>query len=306
MICPTTARSSCCAEREPPQGRARAPARDRAPRCGCSRPREHACLARGGNRRPGRRRRVRHLARPSPGTLARRTARGRALARRGARVPRRPRHRAAPRREAPRATRTQSSTAVRRHRLEDRAYLSTAFALTARRFAARAPGSTIAIGYPRDRVGISKLRWPQALTRAGAAALRQVMPVRVPVLLRWARANAVSLHHTLCSRAAVVGRAPPGRPRARLDGERPGHRASASSPRESTASPPTTPEWWWKPWLHCLRSEASARSGPLRARLRGSGCVLRRRDRRRHHLDHLVDGGDDDCRNDDHRRHDHR
>lgn len=93
--------------------------------------------------------------------------------------------------------------AVRRHRLEDRAYLSTAFALTARRFAAGAPGSTIAIGYPRDRIGISKLRWPQSLTRAGAATLRQVMPVRVPVLLRWARANAVSLHHTLCSRAAV-------------------------------------------------------------------------------------------------------
>ena len=61
----------------------------------------------------------------------------------------------------------------------------------------------VAIGYPRDRVGISKLRWPPALTRAGAAALRQAMPIRLPVLLRWASANAVSLHHTLCSRAAV-------------------------------------------------------------------------------------------------------
>jgi glycerophosphoryl diester phosphodiesterase len=29
------------------------------------------------------------------------------------------------------------------------------------------------------------------------------MPIRVPVLLRWGSANAVSLHHTLCSRAAV-------------------------------------------------------------------------------------------------------
>ena len=29
------------------------------------------------------------------------------------------------------------------------------------------------------------------------------MPLRVPVLLRWGRANTLSLHHTLCSRAAV-------------------------------------------------------------------------------------------------------
>jgi glycerophosphoryl diester phosphodiesterase len=93
--------------------------------------------------------------------------------------------------------------AVRRHRLEDRAYVSTAFAVTARRIAAYAPGCTVAIGYPRDRVGISKLRWPSTLTRAGAASLRQAMPLRVPVLLRWAHANAVSLHQTLCSPTAV-------------------------------------------------------------------------------------------------------
>ena len=93
--------------------------------------------------------------------------------------------------------------ALRRHRLEDRAYISTAFALTGRRLAARAPGCTIAIGYPRDRAGISKLRWPGPLTRAGAASLRQAMPLRVPVLLRWAHANALSLHQALCSAAAV-------------------------------------------------------------------------------------------------------
>ena len=93
--------------------------------------------------------------------------------------------------------------ALHRHGLEDRAYVSTAFALTGRRIAARAPGCTVAIGYPRDRVGISQLQWPRTLTRAGAASLRQVMPARVPLLLRWARADALSLHHTLCSRAAV-------------------------------------------------------------------------------------------------------
>ena len=60
-----------------------------------------------------------------------------------------------------------------------------------------------AIGYPRDRYGISRVRWPDGLTRAGASALRRVMPLRVPVLLRWGRANTLSLHHTLCSPAAV-------------------------------------------------------------------------------------------------------
>jgi glycerophosphoryl diester phosphodiesterase len=94
--------------------------------------------------------------------------------------------------------------AVRRHAFEERAVVSTAYAVTARRFARLAPEVPRAIGYPRDRLGVSNLHWPAPLQRAGATALRQVMPVRVPVLLRWARANTLSLHHTLCSRTAVA------------------------------------------------------------------------------------------------------
>jgi glycerophosphoryl diester phosphodiesterase len=94
--------------------------------------------------------------------------------------------------------------AIRRHRVEERAVFSTAFAATARRFARLAPDVPRAIGYPRDRLGVSNLRWPKPLQRAGATALRQAMPIRVPLLLRWARANTLSLHHTLCSRAAVA------------------------------------------------------------------------------------------------------
>jgi glycerophosphoryl diester phosphodiesterase len=94
--------------------------------------------------------------------------------------------------------------AIRRHRVEERAVFSTAFAATARRFARLAPDVPRAIGYPRDRLGVSNLRWPPPVQRAGAVALRQAMPARVPVLLRWARANTLSLHHTLCSRAAVA------------------------------------------------------------------------------------------------------
>jgi glycerophosphoryl diester phosphodiesterase len=94
--------------------------------------------------------------------------------------------------------------AIRRHDVGERAVLSTSFAVTVRRFARLAPELPRAIGYPRDRLGVSNLSWPRPVQRAGAAALRQAMPVRIPVLLRWASANTLSLHHTLCSRAAVA------------------------------------------------------------------------------------------------------
>jgi glycerophosphoryl diester phosphodiesterase len=94
--------------------------------------------------------------------------------------------------------------AIRRHGVGERAVVSTSFAVTVRRFARLAPELPRAIGYPRDRLGVSNLSWPRPMQRAGAAALRQAMPVRIPVLLRWAHANTLSLHHTLCSRAAVA------------------------------------------------------------------------------------------------------
>jgi glycerophosphoryl diester phosphodiesterase len=94
--------------------------------------------------------------------------------------------------------------AIYRHGLEERSVVSTAFAATSRSIALLAPGLPRAIGYPRDRLGVARAPWPRVLTRAGAAALRQAMPLRVPVLLRAARANVLSLHHVLCSRAAIA------------------------------------------------------------------------------------------------------
>lgn len=95
--------------------------------------------------------------------------------------------------------------AVRLHGLDGRVYFSTAYAQSSRRLAALAPDLGVAIGYPRDRYGVSKaVPWPDGAKRAGAAALRQAMPIRVPILLRQARASVLSLHHTLCSRAAVA------------------------------------------------------------------------------------------------------
>jgi glycerophosphoryl diester phosphodiesterase len=93
--------------------------------------------------------------------------------------------------------------AVRRHRLAGRAVFSTSFSRTTRRLASLAPELPRAIGYPRDRYGISRFRWPAGLTATGAAALRAAMPARIPVLVRWARADVLALHHALVSRAAV-------------------------------------------------------------------------------------------------------
>jgi glycerophosphoryl diester phosphodiesterase len=94
--------------------------------------------------------------------------------------------------------------AVRRHGVGERVLVSTAWPASVRTFAALAPDLQRAIGYPRDRYGVSHLRWPPVLTRAGAAALAAAMPVRVPPLLRRSRATALALHHTLCGPSAVA------------------------------------------------------------------------------------------------------
>jgi glycerophosphoryl diester phosphodiesterase len=94
--------------------------------------------------------------------------------------------------------------ALRRHGLEARAVVSTVFSATTRRLEQLAPELPRAIGYPHDRLRVSRLRWPGALTRAAAASLRAAMPARLPLLLRRSRANVLSLHHTLCSPASVA------------------------------------------------------------------------------------------------------
>ena len=94
--------------------------------------------------------------------------------------------------------------AIRRHGLGERALVSTAFAVTARRVRRLAPDLPLAIGYPRDRHGVSRLPWPPVVTQAGAGALRAVMPWRVPLLLRRSQATVLALHHALCSPASIA------------------------------------------------------------------------------------------------------
>jgi glycerophosphoryl diester phosphodiesterase len=97
----------------------------------------------------------------------------------------------------------QIAGALRRHDVVSRTLLSTAFPVTARRLGVLAPGARRAIGYPRDRYGVSRLRWPDAVTTSGAAALRAAMPARIRLLLATSRADVLALHHTLCSCAAL-------------------------------------------------------------------------------------------------------
>ena len=94
--------------------------------------------------------------------------------------------------------------ALDRYGLRGRALLSTAYPRVTRTLSSLAPDVPRAIGYPRDRIGAARFRWPAAITRPGAAALRGVMPARIPLLVASTRATVLALHHTLCSAASVA------------------------------------------------------------------------------------------------------
>jgi glycerophosphoryl diester phosphodiesterase len=93
--------------------------------------------------------------------------------------------------------------AIRRHGLEERVVVSCAYPEAMRRLAALAPELSRAIGYPLDRFDVSRAPWPGPAAAAGRVALGAMMPRLVPRLLRRAQADVLSLHHTLCSPAAV-------------------------------------------------------------------------------------------------------
>jgi glycerophosphoryl diester phosphodiesterase len=94
--------------------------------------------------------------------------------------------------------------AIDRYGLRERVLLSTAFPGVARTLAALAPDVPRAIGYPRDRAGVARIRWPAAVTRPAASALRAAMPVRIPALLARTHASVLALHHTLCSGRSIA------------------------------------------------------------------------------------------------------
>lgn len=95
------------------------------------------------------------------------------------------------------------AAAVARHGVSARVVISSTSARSLRRLAREAPQLTRVIGYPNDRYGAARIRWPRWVTRSSAAALRSVMPFRASLLLVAARAEALSLHHALVSGAVV-------------------------------------------------------------------------------------------------------
>jgi glycerophosphoryl diester phosphodiesterase len=95
------------------------------------------------------------------------------------------------------------AASVRRHGLLERAFVSSTSPAALRRLAAADPALTRSISYPNDRYRVSRIAWPRAVAAGTAAAARRAMPLRVPLLLAAARANALTLHHALLSDAVV-------------------------------------------------------------------------------------------------------
>jgi glycerophosphoryl diester phosphodiesterase len=93
--------------------------------------------------------------------------------------------------------------ALRRHGVLERSWVSGFDATALRLIADLEPNLTRAYTLPRDRLGISK-RGPLApVVRGGLAAVGASLPRRLPELLRRARAQAATLHHSVCSSAAI-------------------------------------------------------------------------------------------------------
>jgi glycerophosphoryl diester phosphodiesterase len=95
------------------------------------------------------------------------------------------------------------AAAVDRHGVGGRVVVSSARRRSPRRLAGEAAALPRALGYPRDRLGAAGLAWPRPLVRASVAAADPVLRAWLPALLVRARADALSLHHALVTRALV-------------------------------------------------------------------------------------------------------
>jgi glycerophosphoryl diester phosphodiesterase len=95
------------------------------------------------------------------------------------------------------------AAAVRRHGLAGRALASSNSSASLRRLAEMAPELTLALGYPEDRHGVSRVPWPGQVVAVSIAAVGPALRLRLPRLLAAARAEVLSLHQALVTRALV-------------------------------------------------------------------------------------------------------
>jgi glycerophosphoryl diester phosphodiesterase len=94
--------------------------------------------------------------------------------------------------------------ALRRYQLLDRSWVSGFDAAALRRIAALEPELTRSYTVPRDRFGVSKRSPLTPVVRRALASVGASLPRRIPALLRRARANALTLHHSVASPAAIA------------------------------------------------------------------------------------------------------
>ena len=94
-------------------------------------------------------------------------------------------------------------SALKRHGVRERSWISGFDARSLRRVAELDPELPRSYTLPRDRIGASQ-RGPLApVVRGSLAALGASLPRRLPALLRRARATAATLHYSVASAAAI-------------------------------------------------------------------------------------------------------
>jgi len=101
---------------------------------------------------------------------------------------------------------------LRRHGLLDRSFVSSFSLRMLRAFAALEPGLPRSLTYPEDRHGVTGSRMLGPAVRPGLAAMRVLLPARLPRFLREAGASAVTLNWAVvtpratevCHRAGVA------------------------------------------------------------------------------------------------------
>ena len=93
--------------------------------------------------------------------------------------------------------------ALRRLDLRERSILSTFHVRSVRALAALDPELPRALSVPREIGRITESGRGAPLARAGLGILRRRLPLLVPQVLAFSRANALSLHHTLVTEKAV-------------------------------------------------------------------------------------------------------
>jgi glycerophosphoryl diester phosphodiesterase len=92
---------------------------------------------------------------------------------------------------------------LRRSGLLERAFVSSPSLRTLAAFAALEPGLPRSFSYPEDRFGLSGRRALAPVVRPGVAALRALLTVRLPRLLRAAGAQAATLSSTVVTTGAI-------------------------------------------------------------------------------------------------------